>query len=191
MISRGATISILPILALFSILLSGCDFSDPDEGYDGEWSPDHEQSGENAPASDVRENDPIEDPSGAEVVTGRRPADIIADTAGMEVREGVWEEERVGSSDYRAYYKGDEPEMIIERTGESTRSYFFNDGVLFYYTEEAHGGGYDLTVEFDDFGDVRGAQKLVDGHRVPPDSEDFAAIVERATEIGKKLRIKN
>lgn len=188
--SKGVAISILPILAALLLFGTGCDFRGPEEGYDGNWDPDHDRNaaaGEEAAGSISEGADQPQDESGARVVTGRRPSDIIADTAGMQVREGTWQEERVGSSNYRVYHNGEEPEMIVERTGESTRSYFFNDGLLFYYTEEAHDGSYDLTVEFDDFGDVRGAQKLVEGRRVTARTDDYAEIVERATE----LRIRN
>lgn len=188
--SKGVATSILPILAALLLIGTGCELRGPEEGYDSNWDPDHDErtAGGEEPAGSMSEGDDRpQDESGAQVVTARRPSDIIADTAGMQVREGIWQEERLGSSNYRVYHNGEEPEMIVERTGESTRSYFFNDGLLFYYTEEADDGSYDLTVEFDDFGDVRGAQKLVEGRRVTARPDDYAEIVERATE----LRIEN
>lgn len=170
-------------LLLLLLTVAACDFRDPEEGYDEGWNPDHDRV--EAPVTGEAAGEVPEDRSGATVVVDRRPADIIADTAGMNVRHGVWQEELEGESNYRIYApeEGAEPEMIVERTGESTRTYFFNEGILFYYTEESHDGSFDLTVEFDDFGDVRGAQKLRDGSRVPPSAEDYARVVERAMEI--------
>lgn len=192
--SKGVAIFILPILTALLLVGTGCDFRGPEEGYDSDWDPDHEGSaagGEEPAGSISGGEDRPQDQSGVQVVTERRPSDIIADTAGMQVREGIWQEERLGSSNYRIYHNGEEPEMIVERTEESIRSYFFNDGLLFYYTEEAHDGSYDLTVEFDDFGDVRGAQKLVEGRRAPARADDYAEIVKRATEISSEFKIKN
>ena len=181
----------LPPLLAFTLLLAGCDFfRDPDAGFDEEWEPDFEESadGDNERSSPI--DPPSEDASSSHEIDGhtisnRRPSDILQDTAMMQARSGEYEEEGKETSRFRTYLADDgtTPEMIVEETDLSTRSYFFNEGLLFYYTEAATDGSFDLTVEFDDLGDVRGSQKLRDGRRVPARSDDYAEIVERAMEL--------
>ncbi len=180
----------LSLLLLTTVLLGGCDFfRGPDEGFDGDWEPDFEESkGEtNERVSPLDEEDAgeLHEEIDGRTISTRRPSDILADTATLKVVTGEYVEEGKESSTFRSYLdtEGSRPEMIVEETESSTRSYFFTDGLLFYYTEAAHDGSFDLTVEFDDLGDVRGSQKLRNGKRVPARSDDYAEIVERAMEL--------
>lgn len=180
----------LSLLVLTTVLLGGCDFfRGPDEGFDGEWEPDFEESADKANERlsplDERDAGDLHEEVDGRTISKRRPTDILADTSVLKTRTGEFVEEGKESSTFRSYLAADgkTPEMIVEQTESSTRSYFFTDGLLFYYTEAAVDGSFDLTVEFDDLGDVRGSQKLRNGKRVAADSDDYAEIVERAMEL--------
>lgn len=196
---------ILPFLLLLPICLSiaGCDiFRDPDEGFDREWSPDHgDEDGPDNRGEDEGDID-LDDATGSlpddgndawvggddgdRLVSARRPADILADTAGLPTSTGAWEKEGVASSDFTIYGSPSDPDLIVERIDGTTRTYYFNDGYLFYYTEESDDGSSSMTVEFDDLGDVRGSQKIVNGKRVGMGFDDFSEIVEHAMELRRE-----
>ncbi len=176
-----------PLFLLVSLMLLSCEFRDPGEGYDGDWRPDHETTqGEGNDAEDNTEGSRATGslPDEGEALPYKRPTDIAADTAAMQATDGKWSEMNgTVKTDYRVYRSGGKIAMIVEKTDNSTRSYYYNDGTLFYYNEQADDGSFELTVEFDDFGDVRGARKTVGGERSYTDQEEFAAIVEHAVEL--------
>ncbi len=194
MMKRTSSNLLLPILGVILLTTAGCDFfRDPDAGFDDDWTPDGVEqpiadevgdppvNGIPVTGDDVRLNDDLDGHS----ISERRPSEILADTTSLRSRSGTWEKEGEEHSKFSLYVgpDGKTPEMIVEETEASVRNYFFNDGLLFYYTEESHDGSFDLTVEFDDLGDVRGAQKLRNGKRVNADSDDYSAIVKRAMEL--------
>ena len=186
---------LLLLLGLILLTSAGCDFfRDPDAGFDDDWTPDGVEAPitEEPEAPVINSPDPVtgdDVPDNSDIeghkVSDRRPSEILADTMSLRSKSGTWEKEGEERSDFSLYLgpDGKTPEMIVEETEESTRNYFFNDGLLFYYTEESHDGSFDLTVEFDDLGDVRGAQKLRNGKRVRADSDDYSEIVKRAMEL--------
>ncbi len=188
---------LLPFLLLLLLPLSGCDlFDDHGDGFDGNWDPDHTEGSDATDDSD-RDDPPTTDATGSlsddpdawesdrgdRLVSARRPSDILADTATQVTQNGRWEKEGSSGSDFIIYGSPESPDLIVEELQDRMRSYYFNDGYLFYYTEESTDGTESLTVEFDDLGDIRGSQKLVNGQRVRLDFEDFSAIVEHAAEL--------
>lgn len=168
------------------LLLAACEFRNPDDGYDPNWKPDHEATAENdAPEASL--------PASAEADKGLhnpsatqehpRPAQIAADTAAMQKTWDTWEMVGVEKSEFTAYFQKRKLAMIVEKTPESTRSYYFDGGALFYFNEKSDDGSAVLTVEFDDIGDVQGARKTINGNPARPDSDDYSEIVEHAVEL--------
>ncbi|MGE3801706.1 MAG: hypothetical protein AB7H80_11860 [Candidatus Kapaibacterium sp.] len=179
----------LAILSL-SFLTTSCNFRDPDEGYDRDWVPDHdasEKSGgeENSESSQIQEGESTGSLSeDSDPLPYKRPADIAADTSRMQATTGEWSEMNATvKTSYKVYRDKGKIAMIVEKTENSTRTYYYNQGSLFYYNEKGDDGSTELTVEFDDFGDVRGAQKTINGKRAYTKEEDFSKIVEHAVEL--------
>lgn len=169
------------------VLLSACNFRDPDDGYDPNWKPDHNEQKatseeESGPAeAELAQGDDMEDLSSSS--TGKRPSQITADTAGMKKVWDTWEMVGVEKSEYTAYFQKKEIAMIVEQTPSSTRSYYFDGGALFYFNEISEDGLTSLTVEFDDIGDVIGARKSINGQPADPEGDDYSEIVEHAVEL--------
>ena len=180
----------LAALLSVAVTLASCDFRDPGEGYDRSWVPDHEavEKGSESPDESSAALQEDEATGSLEDHTAdrsfKRPADIAADTARMQTSDGQWSQMN-GSvkTSYRVYREGGTLAMIVEKTEESTRTYYYNDGTLFYVTEKSDDGSTELIVEFDDFGDVRGARKNVNGRRQYTDEDEFSEIVEHAVEL--------
>lgn len=174
---------LLPLL--LTLLLLSCDFRDPNDGFDGNWEPDH--GGDDARGSEgddgIGEDIEFDDDLSEEGISRQRPRQILADTGTMTKVEGEWSMEEVGSTTFTAYLDEGKTAMIVERTTTTVRNYFFTEGRLFYYNETATDGSFDLTVEFDELGDVRGAQKLENGESVGADLEDYTSIVEHTMEL--------
>lgn len=170
---------------LLATTLASCEFRRPAEGYDPDWQPDHEVPARpDAPAPAEMERPGTDDhgiPSAAS--SSKRPADVIADTAGMKRAEGSWEEAGEVASGFTVYSQNGKPAMIIEVEGNVTRTYYYDAGTLFYYNEQSASGGYELTVEFDDIGDVIGARRTLNGERIHVDEDDLSAVVEHAVEL--------
>lgn len=175
------------LLCLSTLVLLSCDFRRPDEGYDPDWSPDHEVSADDerdrsAPAAtDGPDASGPDDSFNAD--RRRRPSEIAADTGTMAKAEGTWEMIGVEKTDYTVYRSGGEIAMIVEKTPGSVRTYYFDAGALYYFNEKSDDASTELTVEFDDIGDALGARKTIDGDRIRVDSDDLAEIVKHAVEL--------
>lgn len=169
------------------VLFSACDFRNPDDGYDPNWKPDHEgqkatNGEESGPAeAELSQGDDLDNLSSS--ATDKRPSQIAADTGGMKKVWDTWEMVGVEKSEYTAYFQKKEIAMIVEETSNSTRSYYFNGGALFYFNEISDDGSTSLTVEFDDIGDVLGARKKINGQPADPEGDDYSEIVEHAVEL--------
>ena len=185
-LSLPLAISILSLL----FVATSCNFRDPDEGYDRDWIPDHDASeqsggGENGESSQLQAGESTGSLSeNSDQLPYKRPADIAADTSRMQATTGEWSEMNATvKTSYKVYRDGGKIAMIVEKTDNSTRTYYYNQGTLFYYNEKGDDGSTELTVEFDDFGDVRGARRTIDGERAYTKEEDFSKIVEHAVEL--------
>ena len=180
-------ISTLLSFLILALTLLSCNFRRPADGYDPDWQPDHDapapaQSNEQPPAEMER---PGTDEHGIPAATSssKRPADIVADTATMKRTEGAWEEAGEKASDFTVYTRDGKLAMIVEIEGNVKRTYYYNAGTLFYYNEQSASGGYELTVEFDDIGDVIGSRRTLNGERIYVDQDDLSAVVEHAAEL--------
>ena len=175
---------------LIALLFVSCDFRRPAEGYDPDWQPDHnEETATEQQSVEEMERPGSDDTSLPEASsTQKRPTEIAADTASMERTEGTWEIVGEAPTNFTTYYNNGVPAMIVEREGKLIRSYYFNDGALFYYNEQSGGGAYELTVEFDDIGDVIGARKQLNDERYYVDNDDFSAIVKHAVELQRAAK---
>ncbi len=175
-----------PFCFLFlAVLLLSCDFRRPAEGYDSEWEPDHEhQANSQQTPSENMERPGGDDHSIAGASSSQtRPTQIAADTTGMSRVHGTWEMVGETTTEFTAYHKDGTLTMIVEQEGDLTRTYYYNSGALFYYNEATKTGAYEMTVEFDDIGDVLGARKVLNGERLYIDQDDFGAIVKHAVEV--------
>lgn len=167
------------------LLLLSCDLRRPDDGYDPDWQPDH-----SAPAQPSgQDQDPPgtaaagTDVPGASDAERKRPSAIAADTAQMQKVWDTWEMAGVEKTEYTAYFSKKQLALIVEKTSNSTRSYYFDRGAFYYFNETSDDGSTSLTVEFDDIGDVLGARKTIDGEPAHPEGDDYSEIVEHAVEL--------
>jgi hypothetical protein len=175
-------------IGVVSVIVSGfagCEFRRPNEGYDPDWRPDREErlkdpsgTADDATTGSAEPDDRIH------AHEGIRPGDIASDTGELASTSHTWSE-RDGAfeSDCRVYRKGDTVVMIVERTDRLTRSYFFDDGALFYFTESDARDNTETVVEFDEIGDIRGSQKMRGDLKVTISDDELSDIVEHASEI--------
>lgn len=178
--SRTRTIvrcAFLLLICALTIVPAACVLRGPDEGYDPDWEPDHSEE------EATGETDRPGGDHGNEYGSRLRPMEIVADTGTMEKSTGSWEMVGKIPSEFTVYRRNGKPALIVEQMGDHTRRYFFNDGALFYYNETGVSGGFELTVEFDEIGDVIGTRWLLDGEELHVDRDDIAEIVEHAVEL--------
>ena len=174
-------------MLVLALTILSCNFRNPDDGYDPDWEPDHSttQESSNTPHSvnkDATATGSL--PDETEAATYKRPSEIAADTNTMQATTGKWSEMNESvKTNYTVYRENGKLAMILETTGTSTRNYYYNDGTLFYYNESANDGSWELTVEFDEMGDVRGSHKQTNGERGRVDRDQLSEIVEHAVEL--------
>ena len=184
---RRFTFNITTLLLTCGLL--SCDFRNPDEGYDSDWEPDHSATHEDGDAQHPTDENETPNATGSlpketDAAPYRRPNDIVADTATMQATAGEWSEMNESlKTSYNVYREDGKIAMIVEKTDASTRSYYYNDGFFFYFNESADDGSWKLTVEFDEYGDVRGSRKQVNGERTRIDGDRLSEIVEHAVEL--------
>lgn len=115
---------------------------------------------------------------------------------------GQWQGEQT-SSMFNAYFDAARLQYVIETAGEDNKGYavnkyYYDDGVLFYF----HGQGsvgqgdafnprpaeIDVQLAFDAHGRLTRSTKLLNGHAVPLEEGEAAAIFEHAGELRRQAK---